>query len=125
MDCGEMMDEKFVRKLLSNMKCGICGCQYDSGNIKILGHREDLWFLSVFCPSCKSQGLVAAVVKAEGRCEILTELTEEERRKLDDEQKAFREHLEKLRKAKDQEEFDKMMALFFEYAMSGSGFSLA
>jgi hypothetical protein len=77
-----MMDEKFVRKLLSNMKCGICGCQYDSGNIKILGHREDLWFLSVFCPSCKSQGLVAAVVKAEGRCEILTELTEEERRKL-------------------------------------------
>ena len=35
---------------------------------------------------------------------------EEERRKLDDEQKAFREHLEKLRKAKDQEEFDRFMA---------------
>ncbi len=35
---------------------------------------------------------------------------EEERRKLDDEQKAFREHLARLRKAKDQEEFDRFMA---------------
>ena len=35
---------------------------------------------------------------------------EEERRKLDEEQKAFREHLARLRKAKDQEEFDRFMA---------------
>ena len=35
---------------------------------------------------------------------------EEERRKLDDEQKAFSEHLERLRKAKDQDEFDRFMA---------------
>ncbi len=35
---------------------------------------------------------------------------EEERRKLDDEQKAFHEHLARLRKAKDQDEFDRFMA---------------
>jgi Protein of unknown function (DUF2852) len=35
---------------------------------------------------------------------------EEERRKLDEEQKAFREHLWNLRKAKDQAEFDRFMA---------------
>jgi Protein of unknown function (DUF2852) len=35
---------------------------------------------------------------------------EEERRKLDEEQKAFRDHLHRLRKAKDQEEFDRFMA---------------
>lgn len=35
---------------------------------------------------------------------------EAERRKLDDEQRAFGEHLAKLRKAKDQEEFDRFMA---------------
>jgi hypothetical protein len=35
---------------------------------------------------------------------------EEERRKLDEEQKAFREHLARLRKAKDQDEFDRFMA---------------
>ena len=37
-------------------------------------------------------------------------LREEERRKLDEEQKAFREHLARLRKAKDQDEFDRFMA---------------
>jgi Protein of unknown function (DUF2852) len=35
---------------------------------------------------------------------------EAERRKLDDEQKAFAEHLAKLRRAKDQDEFDRFMA---------------
>ena len=35
---------------------------------------------------------------------------EEERRKLDEEQKAFRDHLTRLRKAKDQDEFDRFMA---------------
>ncbi len=35
---------------------------------------------------------------------------EEQRRQLDEEQKAFREHLWNLRKAKDQNEFDRFMA---------------
>jgi hypothetical protein len=35
---------------------------------------------------------------------------EQERRKLDDERRAFGEHLAKLRRAKDQEEFDRFMA---------------
>jgi len=72
------MDERLVRKLLSGMKCSLCGCHYESGNVKILGHRDDLWFLSVFCPKCKSQGLVAAVVKESKVSEVMTELTAEE-----------------------------------------------
>jgi Protein of unknown function (DUF2852) len=35
---------------------------------------------------------------------------EQERRKLDDERQAFADHLAKLRRAKDQEEFDRFMA---------------
>ena len=35
---------------------------------------------------------------------------EEERRKLEDEQKAFRDFVEKVRRAKDQDEFDRFMA---------------
>ena len=35
---------------------------------------------------------------------------DEERRKLEDEQKAFRDFVEKLRRAKDQEEFDRFMS---------------
>ncbi len=76
------MDEKFLKKLLATMKCGMCGQQYQSGNINILGRKDDLWFLFVSCPACKSQGLVAAVVKDGKIAEVLTELTPEEQKKL-------------------------------------------
>lgn len=79
---GEAMDDKFIRKLLSNMKCGICGQRYERANINVLGHREDLWFLSVFCPSCKSQGLVAAVIKEGQPPELITDLTAGEQERL-------------------------------------------
>lgn len=76
------MDERFLKKLLATMKCGMCGNHYQSGNVNILGRKEDLWFLSVFCPSCKSQGLVAAVVKEGKVTEVLTELTPDEQKRL-------------------------------------------
>ena len=43
------------------------------------------------------------------RAAVLKRL-EEERRKLDEEQMAFRAFVERLRRAKDQEEFDRFMA---------------
>ena len=72
------MDEGLVKKLLSNIKCSICGRHYEPAHIKVLKHREDLWFLSVFCPACKSQGLVAAVIREDRAPEIVTELTDDE-----------------------------------------------
>ncbi len=76
------MDERFIKKLLSNMKCGVCGQHYEPANVKVLEHREDLWFLSVYCPGCKSQGLVAAVIREGKAPEIVTDLTEVEKSKL-------------------------------------------
>jgi hypothetical protein len=76
------MDEKFIKKLLSNMKCGVCGQHYEPANISILEHREDLWFLSVYCPGCKSQGLVAAVIREGKVNKVITELTEAEKSKF-------------------------------------------
>ena len=78
------MDDKFIKKLLSNMKCGVCGQPYESANVNVLGHREDLWFISVYCVACKSQGLVAAIVKEGKTPEILTELSEAEHVKFSD-----------------------------------------
>ncbi len=76
------MDEKLIKKLLSNMKCTVCGRHYEPANVKVLGHQENMWFLSVFCPACVSQGLVAAVIKEGKISEIVTELTEAERSKF-------------------------------------------
>ncbi|MCX5998886.1 MAG: hypothetical protein NTU41_04660 [Chloroflexi bacterium] len=72
------MEDKFLKRVLSKMKCGVCGRRYEPANVSVLGHREDLWFISVFCSSCHSQGLVAAMVKEGKLPEVITELTEAE-----------------------------------------------
>ena len=76
------MDDGFIKRLLSNMKCGVCGWHYEPSHIKILERREDLWFLSVFCPFCNSQALVAAIIKEGKMSEVVTDLTEADYSKL-------------------------------------------
>ncbi len=72
------MHDQFLKRLVSTIKCGVCGQRYEAANISILGHQNDLWFLGVYCPSCKSHGLVAAVVKEGKLPEIITDLSERE-----------------------------------------------
>ena len=72
------MDERFIKRLMATIKCSVCGRPYKAPNIDVLGHRDDLWFLSVYCPACHSHALVAAVVREDKVAEIVTDLTEEE-----------------------------------------------
>ncbi len=72
------MEEKFIRRLISTLKCALCGQRHTSANIRVLGHREDLWFWGVFCPSCGSQSLVAAIIKEGRAIEMVTDLTKAE-----------------------------------------------
>lgn len=76
------MDEGLIKRLIATIKCGICGRLYEGGNVRILGHRDDLWFLSVFCPACRSQGLVAAVIKEGQLPQLITDLTEADQAKF-------------------------------------------
>ena len=72
------MREAFLRRLLSTIKCSVCGRHYEAKNVNVLGHQGELWFISVFCPACGTHGLVAAVVKEGTPTEVITDLTEEE-----------------------------------------------
>jgi len=72
------MRDAFLRRLLSTIKCSVCGRYYDAKNVNVLGHQGELWFISVFCPSCGTHGLVAAVIKEGVPTEVMTDLTEEE-----------------------------------------------
>ena len=72
------MEEGLIKSLMASIKCGVCGQRYEVDNINVLGHHEDLWFLSASCPACHSRCLVAAVIK-EGRVpEVTTDLTQAE-----------------------------------------------
>ena len=72
------MDENIIKKLMASIECSACGRCYELANIRILGHHEDLWFLSVLCPSCHAQYLAAVVVDEEKVTEVITDLTEAE-----------------------------------------------
>jgi len=76
------MNERFIKKLMSTTKCSVCGEHYEINNIKVLGHEDDIWFLNAFCPSCRSQALVAAVVKKDKSLETTTDLTKAESAKF-------------------------------------------
>ncbi|MGB2813936.1 MAG: hypothetical protein WBC50_09295 [Dehalococcoidales bacterium] len=69
------MEDRLIKKLMTSMKCEECGQNYESFNIDILGHREDMWFLRALCSSCHTQCLVAAVVKEDKVVEEVEDLT--------------------------------------------------
>ena len=75
---ADEMDESLVKRLMSSLKCHICGQHYDTTGIKVLGHRDDFWFLKIFCPACRSQSLIAAVIGEDKPLEVITDLTEAE-----------------------------------------------
>jgi hypothetical protein len=69
------MKENVIKRVMTSMKCGVCGQRYESANVSVLGRQEDLWFLKVFCSACHTQYLVAAVIKKGRAPEVITDLT--------------------------------------------------
>jgi len=72
------VEESLIKKLVASVKCSVCGQRYKANNIDVLGHEDDLWFLSVSCPACNTQYLVAAIIREDRAPEVITDLTEAE-----------------------------------------------
>jgi len=72
------MEESLIKKLVASVKCSVCQQRYKVGNIDVLGHESDLWFLRVSCPACDTQYLVAAIIREDRVTEVITDLTETE-----------------------------------------------
>ena len=72
------MEDNFIKRLMTSMKCATCGQHYSIDNINVLGHEEELWFLRAVCSACNTQCLVAAVIKESTVSEAAVDLTEVE-----------------------------------------------
>lgn len=70
------MDDQMVKELMTTVTCAVCGRRYEAGDINILYHQEQLWFISVYCQGCHTKGLVAALIKDKGDVEVVSDLTE-------------------------------------------------
>ena len=55
--------DSLVRHLTATVRCSSCGASYQQDDVNILGHQDELWFLTVTCTSCHTQGLIAALVR--------------------------------------------------------------
>jgi hypothetical protein len=76
------MDERTVKQLITSIKCGSCGKNYDEDHIEVIEHRDELWFLKVSCTQCRLKCLVAAIIRKEGEPEVVTDLTAAELEKF-------------------------------------------
>lgn len=70
------MDENLIRRLIATIKCGKCGLNYHVDDVKIIQQNDDMWFLKVYCPSCDTKSMVAALIKKEP--EAVSDLTDAE-----------------------------------------------
>ena len=72
------MNERFIKKLTSTIRCSVCEEHYQVNSIKVLGHQDNVWFLNASCPACHSQTLVAATFNEGKSIEAVTDLTKAE-----------------------------------------------
>jgi hypothetical protein len=73
-----LIEESFIRKLISSIKCGSCGQHYEESRIDIVERNGELWFIKVVCSSCHVGCMVAAIIREDKRPELITDLTEDE-----------------------------------------------
>jgi ribosomal protein S27E len=57
--------ESLIHHLMDTVRCSVCSATYAFDNVTVLGHQDELWFLTVTCPDCRTQGLIAALVRGE------------------------------------------------------------
>ena len=74
----ESVEEDVIRNLMASIECSICGQYYETDNVSVLGHEEELWFLRVSCAACNNQYLVAAMIKEDSPPETHIDPTEPE-----------------------------------------------
>ncbi|HEY32202.1 MAG TPA: hypothetical protein G4O10_03745 [Dehalococcoidia bacterium] len=78
------MEEATIKKLMTSAKCSGCGQRYEIDDIEVIGHHDELWFMSVFCMACHAHYLVAANVDEETAGEVVTDLSVAELEKFRD-----------------------------------------
>jgi hypothetical protein len=76
-----LIEDNLIKKLTTLIKCSAYGRHYEVDNVKVLGHEEDLWFLSAFCPECSIRCFIVAAVR-EGKNVNTTDLTDAELNKF-------------------------------------------
>lgn len=64
-DMDEGVSERLISQVVASTvaRCGACDQPFGEQAVSVVGHQEDLWFLSLVCDQCQARVLVAALVR--------------------------------------------------------------
>jgi DNA-directed RNA polymerase subunit RPC12/RpoP len=69
-------DEQLIKQLMTKVQCMFCGRRYRAENVRVLAFQDDVWYLHVVCPRCRSHGLVTAIIQQ--GTPVVVDVSEEE-----------------------------------------------
>jgi hypothetical protein len=69
--------EERIKRLMNAVKCGHCGENYLSHNVKVVGNSNGLWYINAYCTSCHSQFVIAATLCGD-KPALISDLKDEE-----------------------------------------------
>lgn len=61
-----MDGQEWLRAQLTGVSCVSCGESYLQNRIRVLAHREDLWFVSLGCRACGTMALGLVTLREAG-----------------------------------------------------------
>jgi hypothetical protein len=63
MDKG--VGERLIRQVVTSTvgACEACSQPFDESSASVVGHQDDLWFISLTCAQCQTRVLVAALIQ--------------------------------------------------------------
>jgi len=67
------VEDNLIKKLMTSIKCDVCGHCYGADDITVINRERDLWFLKAACSSCQTNCVVAVVIKEDKIPEAVSE----------------------------------------------------
>lgn len=69
-------EERLIKQMMTKVQCMFCGRRYRAENVRVLAFQDDVWYLHVICPRCRSHGLVTAIIQQ--GTPVVVDVSEEE-----------------------------------------------
>ncbi len=73
-----VITQALIRQIAARVKCAVCGHHFGTSDIRVIGHREQVWAMQINCRECRTQALLLAMVDGKMAHPIQTDLAPDE-----------------------------------------------
>ena len=73
-----VITQALIRQIAARVKCTVCGHHFGTSDIRVIGHRDQVWAMQINCRECRTQALLLAMVDGRMARPIFTDLAPDE-----------------------------------------------